>query len=88
MATKGFLFLSGGGDKEQTVDIDQRFFSLLPVNAKILYVQAAMPEDSFLDCETWFRGLLGFHDRGDISFSTVSQSGALPSFATFDAIYI
>jgi hypothetical protein len=42
---KGYIFLSGGGDLKDSFKLDEKFFSLLKPNAKILYIPVALERD-------------------------------------------
>ncbi|WP_253907684.1 hypothetical protein [Bacillus sp. WMMC1349] len=56
------LFLSGGGDAEQTQKLDQRFTEEIDRNKPLLYIPVAIHASRFDDCYEWISSL--FHPLG------------------------
>lgn len=53
------IILSGGGDPQDVVPIDQRFLSMLDLKKTVLYIPIAMePEDHpYNECLSWFQSV-------------------------------
>ncbi|NWF65812.1 MAG: Type 1 glutamine amidotransferase-like domain-containing protein [Chloroflexi bacterium] len=88
---KGHIFLSGGGDREDTVVLDKKFFNLLPSGSKILYIPIALNRDAigFAACHDWFSGCISMHSGNkDIDFRMILEDEDVPELADFNAIYI
>jgi dipeptidase E len=85
------LFLSGGGDIENTLILDGEFFSRLPDGAKILYVPIAMDENqiSYDACSDWFTKLISEHciDK-EVDYRLWVEKEHVLDMDMFDAVYI
>jgi len=88
---KGHLFFSGGGDREDTVVLDQKFFDLIPNGGKVLYIPIALNRtaEGFADCKVWFSGCVDMH-KGEkqIEVTMILMDDEIPELSQFDAIYI
>ncbi|MEC1588819.1 peptidase E [Bacillus sonorensis] len=82
------LFFSGGGDREQTRTIDQRFAEEIDKEKPLLYIPAAMDASRFPDCFRWIQGVfqpLGLHD---IIMWTNLKGKSIRDLKEFSAVYI
>jgi dipeptidase E len=87
---KGILILSGGGDIKESWILDERYFSLLPSHAKILYIPIALKREGvgFEACYDWFSTVISRHAKEkDIDFSMILENDEVPDLQTFDSIY-
>lgn len=88
---KGHIFLSGGGDREDTVALDQKFFDLMPDGSEILYIPIALNREAagFTACYDWFSGCVNMH-RGQrkIDVTMILMEDEIPDLNQFEAIYI
>lgn len=87
----GHIILSGGGDVEVSFKLDERYFSLLRNNAKILYIPIALNRSAvgFEACYDWFSTLISNHAKEkDIDFTMLLENDKVPDFSLFDSIYI
>lgn len=88
----GTIILSGGGDIDQTFELDERYFNLLKNGSKILYIPVAL-EMSPIANESyykWFSALLEKHDSGnkDIDFRMITDEDVITDLSSYDSIYI
>ena len=79
----GKLFLSGGGNEKQTIEIDNIFFNNIN---KVLYVPLAWPNDDFQSCLKWFTNMTSIHKKVQITMLTDANQEI--NLSKFDAIYI
>lgn len=88
---KGHIFLSGGGDREDTVILDRKYFDLLSDGAKVLYIPIALNKDTagFAACYDWFSGCVSMH-KGDkkINVTMILMEDEIPELSQFEAVYI
>lgn len=85
------IILSGGGDPEVSSGVDQKYFSLLKNNAKILYIPIALTRSKigFEACYDWFSTLVSKHPQGkDIDFTMLLEDDKIPDLDAFDSIYV
>lgn len=87
----GAMVLSGGGDIDQTFELDEKYFNLLGNYSKILYIPVALEINPRAN-ETyfkWFSSLLEKHDKGkiEIDFTMITGDGVIPNLSLFDSIY-
>jgi len=85
------LFLSGGGDIEDTLILDSEFFSRLPDGAQILYIPVAMDENeiSYDACSDWFTKLISRHcSDKEVDYKLWIEKESVPDMNMFDAVYI
>lgn len=86
-----YLFLSGGGDVEDTLVLDSEFFSQLPDGAEILYIPIAMDENqiSYDACSDWFTKLISRHcSNKEVDYTIWTEGKPLPDIEKFSAVYI
>jgi dipeptidase E len=79
----GKLFLAGGGDENQSFEVDKIFF--YNVNS-LLYIPLARHTDDFDTCLEWFMKTANVHKRFTIEMLTDLNKDI--NFDDFDAIYI
>lgn len=87
----GYIILSGGGDIKDSFELDEKYFSLLPNNAKILYIPIALNRTKlgFESCYDWFSSLISEHIKEkDIDFTMLLENDKIPNFKNYDSIYI
>lgn len=87
----GYIILSGGGDIETSFKLDEKYFSLLKNNAKILYIPVALDRDKigFEACYDWFSVLISkYAGEKDIDFTMLLENDKIPDFGAYDSIYI
>ena len=81
---KGKLYLSGGGDSEQTYNADKQVFQNVK---KILYIPLAWDEDeTYESCREWFESMLSLHKK--IEYEMIKTSSANIELSNIDLIYI
>lgn len=88
---KGHIILSGGGDIKDSFKLDERFFSLLKNNAKILYIPIALNRDrvGFEACYDWFSNIISSHNgEKEIDFSMILEKDKIPDLENYDSVYI
>lgn len=88
--SNGQLFLSGGGNEEDSRLIDEYFLSALP-NKKILYVPIAMTKTfSFEQCYDWITSTLPNCSRDDvwIDMATKLDMVSFSDLFSYDAVYL
>ncbi|MEM5014060.1 Type 1 glutamine amidotransferase-like domain-containing protein [Niallia taxi] len=85
----GYLFLSGGGDKEQTKEIDQAFLKQINLNKPLLYIPIAMDEAiPFDECYKWINSVFKPLGIQEITMWTDLSNKTLEDLKQFSAIYI
>jgi dipeptidase E len=84
------LYLSGGGDKEQTRGIDKVFASELVGGKPLLYLPVAMnPGDiSYEECYKWVHGVFLPFGIADITMWVDLKGKTLKDLMGFSAVYI
>ncbi|MBU2578845.1 Type 1 glutamine amidotransferase-like domain-containing protein [Patescibacteria group bacterium] len=88
---KGYIILSGGGNIEMSFNLDEKYFSLLKNNTKILYIPIALNRTKigFEACYDWFSTVISNHSgEKDIDFTMLFENDEIPDFETYDSIYI
>ena len=88
---QGTIFLGGGGDTIASFAFDQYFFSLLPLQARILYIPVALRRGmrGYESCFDWFSHLIGEHSQlKNIDFEMMLEDVQIPALDTYDAVYI
>jgi len=86
-----YIILSGGGDIKESFKLDEKYFSLLKNNAKILYIPIALNRTKlgFEACYDWFSSLVSeYAKEKDIDFTMLLENDEIPDFETYDSIYI
>ncbi len=85
------IYLSGGGNEQQSFFLDKIFFNTLKQGGKFLYIPIALRGHKlFSTANIWMNGILELHNRTDITFEVMdSPSGyVIEELEKFDAIYI
>ena len=84
------LFLSGGGNEQQSFPLDEIFFSSLPENANILYIPIALRgHQLYPTASMWIQSVIQLHNRNDIKIETMDEPEKynFDKVKSFDAIY-
>lgn len=82
------LFISGGGDIQQTFKIDSDYFATLPQYARILYIPTALNTTTFgvNKLHRWFNSLIQTHlPTGN--FKMLEDNSKVENLHEFDSIY-
>ncbi|WRP07527.1 Type 1 glutamine amidotransferase-like domain-containing protein [Rossellomorea aquimaris] len=83
------LFLSGGGDKEQTQILDKEFVSAKDLNKPLLYIPIAMQgEIPYEDCYKWIHSVFSPQGINEIEMWTDLEAKSLEDLKKFSSIYI
>lgn len=85
------IFLSGGGDENQSFILDKHFFSQLPQNGNFLYIPNALRGNAlYPTAKFWLSKVLELHGRTDLKFETADNLSKYQNvnLNNFDAIYI
>lgn len=88
---KGKIILSGGGDIDVSVAIDEKYFSSLKNNSKILYIPIALNRTKvgFEACYDWFSKVTSKHSGDkDIDFTMLLEEDLIPNLEVYDSIYM
>lgn len=90
--TKGNrIYLSGGGNEEQSFPLDKFFFETFPKNGNFLYIPVALRGNKlYSTAHLWMKKVLELHNRNDVQFEVADDLGKyqLEDLKKFDAIYI
>ncbi|MGG4471576.1 Type 1 glutamine amidotransferase-like domain-containing protein [Paenibacillus alvei] len=85
----GYFFLSGGGDKEQTKEIDKAFIKQINLNKPLLYIPIALDETiPFDECYKWINSVFQPLGLQEIKMWTDLSNRTLEDLKQFSAIYI
>jgi len=85
----GMIFLSGGGDKENTDKFDQEFREQIGVSKPLLYIPVAMKGlASFNDCCQWIKSVFNPLGLQEIVMWSNLNHKSLKDLQQFSAIYI
>lgn len=85
------LYLSGGGDENQSSPLDSFFFKNLPVNGKFLYIPIALRGNKRYETTSlWMEKVIALHQREDVTFELWDSINGkcYTDIARFDAVYI
>ncbi|MFC7785351.1 Type 1 glutamine amidotransferase-like domain-containing protein [Rossellomorea sp. GCM10028870] len=83
------LFLSGGGDKEQTEIIDKEFVKALDLDKPLLYIPIAMQgEIPYKDCSKWIHSVFKPLGITEIEMWTDLEAVSPEDLRKFSSIYI
>jgi dipeptidase E len=83
----GSIFLSGGGDKEQTKIIDQKFVEQIEKEKPMLYIPIAMNPSRFEGCFEWINSV--FKPLGiKVEMWTDLANKSLDDMRQFSSVYI
>ncbi|MEK6874434.1 MAG: Type 1 glutamine amidotransferase-like domain-containing protein [Nanoarchaeota archaeon] len=81
------IFLSGGGNEIQSVELDKAFYDSL-MNKKILYIPLARSNDKYLSCKEWFTKIFAGFGQVTIRMVTTFEELTDLDFEIFDGIYM
>ncbi len=86
----GILFLSGGGDRNQTLEIDKQFAAEVNRGKPILYIPVAMDQEhiSYESCYEWIKDVFYPFGVKDISMWTDLSGKSIEELLEFSAVYI
>ncbi|BCB03601.1 hypothetical protein KH172YL63_17340 [Bacillus sp. KH172YL63] len=86
----GTLFLSGGGDREQTREIDAAFAAEVDRSKPVLYIPVAMDEShiSYDSCYEWIKRTLFPLGLREISMWVDLSQRTIEELRGFSAVYI
>ncbi|MDA1477351.1 Type 1 glutamine amidotransferase-like domain-containing protein [Bacillus changyiensis] len=82
------LFLSGGGDADQTQKLDQRFTEEIDRKKPLLYIPVAMHASRFDDCYEWISSLFNRLGIKNITMWTNLDDRNIQDVEGFSSIYI
>jgi dipeptidase E len=85
------IYLSGGGNEQQSLLLDRYFFNKIPENGNFLYIPVALRgTELYPTAKHWMKKLLELHKRTDINFETADDLSCYKyeDVKKFDAIYI
>ncbi len=85
------LYLSGGGDENQSFTLDKFFFNKIPQGGSFLYIPVALRGHKlYSKTYSWMRKVLKFHQREDVNFfsAEILSNYSLSKVKDFDAVYI
>jgi dipeptidase E len=85
------IYLSGGGNEQQSLLLDRYFFNKIPENGNFLYIPVALRgTELYPTAKHWMKKLLELHKRIDINFETADDLSCYKyeEVKKFDAIYI
>ncbi|WP_307892108.1 Type 1 glutamine amidotransferase-like domain-containing protein [Bacillus swezeyi] len=84
----GKLFLSGGGDADQTQALDRRFAEEIDQNKPLLYIPIAMDASRFDSCFEWINKMLKPLGIENITMWTNVRNKSIQDLDAFSAVYI
>lgn len=85
------IYLSGGGNEEQSFPLDKFFFETFPKNGNFLYIPAALRgNELYPTAHLWMKKILELHNRNDVQFEVADDLAKyqLKDLKKNDAIYI
>ena len=85
------VYLSGGGNEEQSFPLDKFFFETFPKNGNFLYIPVALRGNKlYPTVDLWMKKVLELHNRNDVQFKVADDLAKyqLEDLKKFDAIYI
>jgi len=88
---KKVIFLSGGGNEQQSFPLDKSFFETLPKNGRFLYIPIALRgHEYYVTAHLWMKSLIELHKRDDLQFEKVDDTSkyTLDDLKLFEGIYI
>ena len=89
--SQGHLYLSGGGNDDQSFPLDILFFKEIPTEGKFFYVPIALRGHRlYPGAADWMKGIVKKHGREDIVFDTADDLSIVTrnDLAGYNAIYI
>ena len=84
----GHLFLSGGGDQEQTKAFDRFFAEKVNKDKPLLYIPVAMETTDYNDCLEWIKTVFNPLGIRSITMWTDLNNKSVRDLQSFSAIYI
>ncbi|MFV0625730.1 MAG: Type 1 glutamine amidotransferase-like domain-containing protein [Alphaproteobacteria bacterium] len=81
------IFLAGGGDIEDSKQIDEIFFKYISENDKILYIPTALDSSQYEEAFIWFQSLVKNY-QPNIRINMLTESLVYPNLNEYKAIYI
>ena len=85
------LYLSGGGDENQSFPLDSFFFEKIPSAGNFLYIPIALRGHKlYATAALWMKKILAMHKREDVTFELWNslEGKTYVDVAPFDAIYV
>jgi dipeptidase E len=85
------IYLSGGGNEEQSFPLDKFFFETFPKNGNFLYIPVALRGNKlYSTAHLWMKKVLELHNRNDVQFEVADDLAKYQhkDLKKFDAIYI
>jgi dipeptidase E len=85
------VYLSGGGNENQSFPLDKFFFNTLSKNGLFLYVPVALRGSKlYPTAHLWMKGILELHGRNDLQFENADDLSKYQydDLKKYDAIYI
>lgn len=85
------IYLSGGGNEQQSFPLDNFFFSTLSKNGRFLYIPIALRGHKlYPTAHLWMESILKLHERTDVQFDVMDDPAKYKSdyLKGFAAIYI
>ncbi len=85
------IYLSGGGNEEQSFPLDKFFFKTFPKNGNFLYIPVALRGNKlYPTAHLWMKKVLELHNRNDVQFEVADDLAKYKQedLKKFDAIYI
>jgi len=81
------LLLSGGGDPENVVVLDQLFVDMINTQETVLYIPVAWENDpTYAGCLNWFKGT--YHPYGITNIEMCTNLNHITDLSRFTAIFI
>lgn len=85
----GKIFLSGGGNENDTKMLDDMFFMEIPQNGNILYIATGFHKsDRIATASDWMQDMIRLHNRTDIKYLFADDLTGIDHLGNFSAIYI
>ncbi len=85
------IYLSGGGNEQQSFLLDKFFYNTLPKNGRFLYVPVALRGNKVYPvAHLWMKSVLKLHGRNDLQFEKADDLSKYryEDIKKFDAVYI
>ncbi len=87
----GNLYLSGGGNDDQSFPLDNLFFNEISRNGRFLYIPIALRGHRlYPGAAEWMAGILKKHERDDVGFDVVDDLHIVTkgTLMAYDAVYV
>ena len=83
------VYLSGGGNSEQSFLFDRFFLDEIPRGSCFLYVPLALRRSNlYLGAEKWLKGVLRLHEREGLLLETANDLRKYTNLKKYSCIYI